>query len=78
MARYHMHKTEREIKNKKELIEILKKGKFTSIAMSRNDEPYIVTLSYGFDEKKNSLYFHAALKGLKLDIIQKIQWSVQR
>ncbi len=66
-----MHKTEREIRNRKELIEIIKKGKFTSIAMCRNDEPYIVTLSYGYDENKNSLYFHSALKGLKLDIIHK-------
>lgn len=71
MVRYHMHKTEREIKDEKELITILKNGKFTSIAMCQDMEPYIITLSYGYDEKNNSLYFHAALKGLKLDIIQK-------
>ncbi len=65
-----MHKSEREIKDKKELIEILRNGKYTSIAMCQNNEPYIVTLSYGYDQYKHALYFHAAVKGFKLDIIK--------
>jgi nitroimidazol reductase NimA-like FMN-containing flavoprotein (pyridoxamine 5'-phosphate oxidase superfamily) len=70
MPKYHMRKTEREITDQQELIEILKNGKFTTIAMSRANEPYLVTLSYGFDEKKNALYFHAATEGLKLEFIR--------
>ncbi|GAH11801.1 unnamed protein product, partial [marine sediment metagenome] len=34
-------------------LEIMKNGKFSTISMCRNDEPYIVTLSYGFDETFN-------------------------
>jgi nitroimidazol reductase NimA-like FMN-containing flavoprotein (pyridoxamine 5'-phosphate oxidase superfamily) len=65
-----MQKKEREITAKKELLRVLKNGRFTTISMCRNNEPYIVTLSYGYDGGKNALYFHAALKGLKLDFIR--------
>jgi hypothetical protein len=64
-----MHKKEREIKDKEELIEILKQGKHAVISMCRNNEPYLVTLSYGYDIDKNSLYFHTAAKGLKIDFM---------
>ena len=70
MARYHMHKSEREITEQVNLIEVIKRGKYTTVAMCRDNEPYIVTLSYGYDEDRHALYFHAALKGLKLDIIE--------
>lgn len=70
MAKYHMHKKEREIKDKNELFEILKQGKYAVISMCRNNEPYITTLSYGYDKDKNSLYFHTAAKGLKIDFIK--------
>ncbi|GEM_PF-270049 len=69
MARYHMNKKEREIGGRDGLIEILKKGKYMTIAMCRNNEPYIVTLSYGYDAERNTLYSHTAAKGLKLEFI---------
>jgi nitroimidazol reductase NimA-like FMN-containing flavoprotein (pyridoxamine 5'-phosphate oxidase superfamily) len=65
-----MNKTEREITDKFELNNVLRNGKYTTISMCRNNEPYLVTLSYGFDEKKNALFFHAATTGLKLDFIE--------
>lgn len=65
-----MRKQEREITDKNELIEILKNGKIITIAMSRDNEPYVVTLSYGYDETKQALYFHTAVKGLKIDFIR--------
>jgi len=65
-----MRRKEKEINDKKTLLEILKNGKFTTIAMCRDNEPYVVTLSYGFDEEGNSLFFHCAQEGLKLDFIK--------
>ncbi|MHA1459217.1 MAG: pyridoxamine 5'-phosphate oxidase family protein [Promethearchaeota archaeon] len=70
MQKYHMQKKEREILDKRIYLEILKNGKFSTISMCRNDEPYIVTLSYGFDEISNCLYFHSAQKGLKLGFLK--------
>lgn len=70
MNKYHLknHPT-RELKEQDDIYKILKKGKYTTISMCRDNEPYIVTLSYGFDVNKKSLYFHCAPKGLKLDFI---------
>jgi len=70
MVRYHMRKSEREIRDVPELIDILVKGKFATISLCRDDEPYIVTLSYGYDPDEHALYFHAAPVGLKLDFIK--------
>ena len=70
MLSYHMQKKEREITYKNKIEQILKRGKYVTIAMCKMDEPYIVTLSYGFDEEQNALYFHSAKLGLKLDIIK--------
>lgn len=64
-----MQKREREIKNKEHLVDILRSGKYTTVSMCRNDEPYVVTLSYGFDSDQNSLYFHSAQKGLKIEFL---------
>ncbi len=64
-----MRRKEREIDNIEELNEIIMQGKYAVIAMCRDNEPYVITLSYGFDQAKNTLYFHSALEGLKLDII---------
>lgn len=64
-----MHKKEREITDRKVLFEVLKQGKFAVISLCRRDEPYIVSMNYGYDESRTALYFHSALKGLKLDFL---------
>lgn len=69
MTKYHMNKLDKEITDSKALIQLIKNGKYATIAMCRNNEPYIVTLSYGYDEGKNILYFHSSLKGLKIDFL---------
>jgi nitroimidazol reductase NimA-like FMN-containing flavoprotein (pyridoxamine 5'-phosphate oxidase superfamily) len=69
MAKYHMRRVEKEIKNK-EIIEILKNGKYSVISMSKENEPYLVTLSYGYDQALNALYFHCAKEGQKMDFIK--------
>jgi uncharacterized protein len=70
MQKYHLHnRPNRELTHESDIIAILKKGRFAVISMCRNNEPYIVTLSYGYDVEKNSLYFHCVQKGLKLDFL---------
>jgi nitroimidazol reductase NimA-like FMN-containing flavoprotein (pyridoxamine 5'-phosphate oxidase superfamily) len=69
MAKYHMNKAEREITDNGQLLEILERGKYAIIAMCRDNEPYIVTMSFGYDPARHALYFHSAVKGRKLDII---------
>ncbi len=70
MEKYHLHnRPDRELKSETDINAILKNGKFAVISMCREYEPYIVTLSYGYDSERRALYFHCAQRGLKLDFI---------
>lgn len=70
MKKYHLNnRPNRELTDESEITAILKNGKYAVISMCRDNEPYIVTLSYGYDSEKNSLYFHCSPRGLKLDFI---------
>lgn len=70
MAAYHMYKQECEITDHNSLLDILLQGKFTTLALCREHEPYLITLNYGYDRERHALYFHSALQGLKLDFLQ--------
>ncbi len=70
MTDYHLTRTEKTTSDPAFIDDILVNGEYMSIAMCRNDEPYIVTLSYGYDRERNSLYAHCAKEGLKLDFIR--------
>ena len=65
-----IRRKEKEIKNREELFSILKEAKYITIAMSHDDEPYLTTLSHGFDEENNCIYFHCAQEGKKVDILR--------
>ncbi|WP_075602572.1 pyridoxamine 5'-phosphate oxidase family protein [Saccharicrinis aurantiacus] len=70
MKQYHLHnRPNRELTEKSDIDRILKEGKFAVISMCRNNEPYAVSLSYGYDSVNEILYFHCAKKGLKLDFL---------
>ena len=71
MQEYHLkNRPNREITKDSERNDILQKGKFLVISMCRNNEPYIVSLSYGFDAEKKSIYVHCAPQGLKIDFFK--------
>lgn len=64
-----MRRNDREIKDNEEITEILNHGKYAVISLCRDNEPYIVTLSYGYDASEKALYFHCGEFGLKMDFI---------
>lgn len=66
---YHLRRSDREITDPTELQSIIEKGKYAVVALSKDNEPYVVTLSYGYDREANVLYFHAAREGKKIDFI---------
>ena len=68
MSNYHMRRQDRQL-NEEDLAVILKAGKFAVISLCKDNQPYIVTLSYGYDEKNDSLYFHCAKEGTKIDYL---------
>jgi nitroimidazol reductase NimA-like FMN-containing flavoprotein (pyridoxamine 5'-phosphate oxidase superfamily) len=63
---FHIRRKDREITDKDKLNEILKTTKYMTIAFCMNNEPYLVSLSHGYDEKRSCLYFHCANEGKKL------------
>jgi nitroimidazol reductase NimA-like FMN-containing flavoprotein (pyridoxamine 5'-phosphate oxidase superfamily) len=67
---YHMLRKEKEIVDANVLKKILKSAKYVTLALSLNDQPYLATLSHGYDEKHNCIYFHCAKEGKKLDYIK--------
>ena len=63
---FHVRRKDREITNVDELKTILKATKYVTIALCMDNEPYLVSLSHGYDEANNCLYFHCAPEGKKL------------
>ena len=71
MKNYHkLRRQEQEIKDADELKAILAKTQYVTVAMCRDNEPYLVTLSHGYDEKQNAIYFHCAFAGKKIDFLK--------
>lgn len=70
MGAYHLRRRDRAIEDPAELRALLRRGRFATLALCRDDEPYVVTLSHGLDEERSCLYFHAALEGQKLDFLR--------
>jgi len=67
-----MRRSDREITDLNEKLNIIKKCKVCRLGLSENNIPYIIPLNYGFSFENNLLtfYFHSAAEGKKLDIIK--------
>jgi nitroimidazol reductase NimA-like FMN-containing flavoprotein (pyridoxamine 5'-phosphate oxidase superfamily) len=63
---FHVRRKDREITDSAELKKVLKSTKYVTIALCMDNEPYLVSLSHGYDESRNCLYFHCAPEGKKL------------
>lgn len=68
-----MRKADGEIKDFEEIKELLDECQTIRLAMHDEPYPYIVPLSYGWEERDGKLfvYFHCAKEGKKLDLITK-------
>ena len=64
-----IRRRDKEITSLDEMKSILKTAKYVTLAMCMNDEPYLVTLSHGYDQERNCVYFHCADEGKKINIL---------
>jgi nitroimidazol reductase NimA-like FMN-containing flavoprotein (pyridoxamine 5'-phosphate oxidase superfamily) len=64
-----MRRSEKEITDEPAMEEIIDASLVCRLALSNENQPYIVPLSFGYQAK--TLYFHSALEGKKIDIINK-------
>jgi nitroimidazol reductase NimA-like FMN-containing flavoprotein (pyridoxamine 5'-phosphate oxidase superfamily) len=63
---FHVRRKDQEITDSAVLKMVLRSTKYVTIAMCMDNEPYLVSLSHGYDEAQNCLYFHCADEGKKL------------
>lgn len=66
---YHLRRADRAVTDPDRIERILRTGQYATFALANGDEPYCVTLSYGYDAENGRLYFHVAPEGQKLDWI---------
>ena len=68
-----MRRSDREIKSKEEIIDIIKRCDVIRLAFNNGDYPYILPLNFGFEVKNDKVifYLHSALEGTKVDIMKK-------
>ena len=65
-----MRRREKEIESEEEMVEILRGTKYVTIAMCSKGQPYLATLSHGYDAEMHCIYFHCAKEGKKLEILK--------
>lgn len=70
MERYHMRRTDKELTDESEIERVLITARYLTLAMCRENRPYLVALNHGFDTEAHCLYFHCAGTGRKLDILR--------
>ena len=63
-----MRRSQNEIKDREEIINIIHNCDVIRVGMSVDNMPYIVPLNFGF--KDNTFYFHGAKEGRKIDMIK--------
>ena len=63
-----MRRKDKEISDKSDIEAVIKNAKVCRLGMINGNNPYIVPLCFGYHH--NSLYFHGAIKGLKIDLIR--------
>jgi nitroimidazol reductase NimA-like FMN-containing flavoprotein (pyridoxamine 5'-phosphate oxidase superfamily) len=62
-----MRRKDKEIQRKDLLDQVIAKAQVCRLGLCKNNTPYIVPLSFGYDG--TSIYFHTATEGMKLDYI---------
>lgn len=64
-----MRRSEKEITDKLAIEKIINASLVCRLALSDGNQPYIVPLCFGYQNR--TLYFHSALEGKKIDLFQK-------
>ncbi len=67
---YHLRRKDKAITDPDVLRAIIAEQKYMVLALCRENVPYLVTLSYGYDAEANCFYFHCAPEGKKMDYLR--------
>jgi len=64
-----MRRSEKEIIDKVEIEDIIRRAEICRLALSVSDQPYIVPVNFGY--KDNCLYIHSAIAGQKIEMLKR-------
>ena len=67
---YHIRRKDKEITDPKQMKKILKTTNYVTLAMVKDGEPYLVSLSHAYNEAKHCIYIHSASDGKKLEYLR--------
>ena len=76
-----MRRKDRQINDFMEIYDIIKRCDICRIALNNDGYPYILPLNFGVssEDEKLTFYFHSALEGQKLQLIEKdnraLKWT---
>ena len=63
-----MRRSEKEVADRAAVEAIIRRTTVCRLALCQNNRPYIVPLCFGYED--NTLYFHSANEGMKLDMLR--------
>ena len=68
-----MRRNDREVQDRQEIFDILRRCDTIRIAIQGETYPYIIPVSFGLEimDEKAVIYFHCAKRGLKIDLLKK-------
>jgi len=70
MQPYHLRRKEKAITDTTNLDAILDRQQICTLALSRDNEPYVVSLDYLYEPSSQTVFFHCAKAGKKMDFWQ--------
>jgi nitroimidazol reductase NimA-like FMN-containing flavoprotein (pyridoxamine 5'-phosphate oxidase superfamily) len=70
MPSYHLRRSDKEVTDPEELIKPLLEADYITLALCMDNQPYIATLSHGYDREKKCINFHSAREGKKIDFLR--------
>ena len=65
-----IRRKEKAITDQEEIKSILTSTKYVTLAICKDNKPYLVTVSHGYNPDDNEIYFHCASKGKKIDYLK--------
>jgi nitroimidazol reductase NimA-like FMN-containing flavoprotein (pyridoxamine 5'-phosphate oxidase superfamily) len=69
--KFHLRRVDRKIEDERTLKRLLAHQQYLTLSMADGSEPYAVPLGYVYDEAVDTVYFHCAKEGKKVEFLRK-------
>ncbi len=70
MPDYHQRRPDQTLDDPEEQLAVIRRGEHLTLAMCGDDEPYLCTVNYAYDEERRAFFFHCAPAGKKVAILR--------